>query len=89
MAYGVELVAQVTFILGRYDPARIFQGNPDAPPDEYESEAESILRQPLGSEARVLEVTTRVFRESFEGESIDEQAIARAARDIYAVTSAT
>lgn len=41
-AHGIQLIQQITFILGRHDPARIFSRNPDAPPDEYESEKRPV-----------------------------------------------
>lgn len=86
-AYGIELIQQATFILGRHDPAGIYEGNPDAPPDEYEDEAEKILSSRLRSEEATLEIVRRVLQGSFSGEPLDKSAMVRVARDIYYVTS--
>lgn len=85
VAHGVTLLQQITFILGRHDPAGIFKDNPDAPPDEYESEAESILQESTDSEEMTIKAVRRIFRRSFEGEPLDDRAITNAAHDIYTV----
>jgi hypothetical protein len=38
-------VASVAELLFRHDPARLVNENPDLPRDEYEYEAEEILRR--------------------------------------------
>ena len=93
-AFGVTPKEQVTFLLGRHDPNGIFAGNPDAPPDEYEGEAEEILHRlstvPL-SENQVRSVVRAVFVEMAHDEGddeVDEEAIHNAAHDIYLVLKA-
>ena len=86
-AHGVSSKEQLTFLLGRHDPAQIFGENPDAPPDEYSSEAEEILArlQRGASEQQVREVVWEVFTAAVGHDEVDNDAIARAALDIHRV----
>jgi hypothetical protein len=90
-APGVNPKAQLTFLLGRHDPALIFEDNPDAPPDEYEAE-QILARMPPGAvtEDQVRRIVRDVFTEAFgddEGnvEELSEDAIRKAAHDIHLV----
>ena len=78
---------QLTFLLGRHDPGQIFGENPDAPPDEYSSEAEEIFArlQRGASERQVREIVWEVFAAAVGHDEVDKNAIDRAARDIHRV----
>lgn len=87
-AFNVSLAQQITFVLGRHDPLHIFDENPDAPPDEYESEAQQILADLTvrpESVDKVRAVVQAAFADPLDDEAIDERAVHRAARDIYRV----
>lgn len=88
VAYGVSVVEQITFLLGRHDPGDIFAENPDAPPNEYESEAEDIIALLTSSgvtQKEVEAVVSRVVRESFSDVRLSRRRVKRIARDIVQV----
>jgi hypothetical protein len=77
---GNRLVARVTEVLFRHDPAMLVSENPDLPRDEYEYEAEEILRR-LGSESRsesnVISTVIEVFEKALGGNQVVSRAAAK------------
>lgn len=63
------LLDEVTALFARHDPAWILTENPDAPQDEYEDEAEEVLRKMAsraGSDVPTLKIVETVFKEAFD-----------------------
>lgn len=83
-----DLVSQVTRLLARHDPAWILRDNPDAPADEYEHEANEVLRRvasTAGSEAEVRRVLRQVFHEELGGEEVSRKRLQAASADLHAL----
>jgi hypothetical protein len=87
-SHEVGLREQITFLLGRHDPGDIFVGNPDAPPDEYESEAEYIIGSLTATSVtreRIEAVVSEAIRQSFPDVRLSRRTVKRIARDVIRV----
>lgn len=81
-----DLRIHVTALLASNDPACLLSENPDCPPDEYEYEAQEILRRLAkrsSSESCTLSVVTKVFEKELGRDLLSSSRLHAVAHEIH------